>query len=222
MRALVGTVVALGLVVGGAVVVDGVARDQAEDRIAQELTGLAGVEGQPDVTIGGVPFLTQLAGGRLTSVVVTTDAATVSGLRLEDVEVRFLEVSTSTPYIARRAELTALARPDALAAVLGVADLGLGVRQGELVATTTVLGLPLDVVLVPTADGRAVVVDVTGFVLGGVGVAAEDLPAGVADQLRGLRFDVDGLPAGMALTGVAVVPDGLELTAAGGDLVLTG
>ena len=64
-------------------------------------------------------------------------------------------------------------------------------------------------------------VDVTGFVLGGFSVDSADLPDWVTAQLQGITFAVPGLPTGMSLTGVTVVPDGLLLTAEGRDLTLT-
>jgi hypothetical protein len=219
MRALVWTVVVLTVLVGGAVVVDGVARDRTEERVAAELTGIPGIEGSPEVTIAGFPFLTQLADGELGTVVVTAPAATVEGLRMEDVDARFTGVTTSAPYTAASADLTAMVRPDDVEAVLAV-DVDLGIRDGELIASTSVLGLPLDVVLVPRAAGRDVEVDVTAFLLGGVRVESEDLPAGVADELAGIRFAVNGLPDGMELTGVEVDEDGLRLTAVGRGLTL--
>src|SRR5665647_1550136 len=192
MRAMVWIVVVLTVLLAGAVVADGVLRQQTEERIATEMAaGIPGVEQPPAVSIGGFPFLTQLMAGRLGSVHVTAPTATVDGLRLDDVE-----------------------------AVLSV-ELDLSVRDGSLVASTTVLGLPLDVVLAPRAAGREVEVDVTGFVLAGASVQSADLPAGIADQLQGIRFAVEGLPAGMTLTQVDVTPGGLRLSAEGRDLALS-
>jgi hypothetical protein len=203
------------------VVADGVVRASAEDRIAAELTGIPGVEARPDVTIGGRLFLTQVAAGQIASLVVTAPAATVEGLRMEDVQVRLTQVTTSPPYTAEVANLTALVRPEAIEAVLA-ADLDLAIRDGLLVTSATVLGLPLDVTLVPRAAGRAVEVDVTGLTLGGIGVDIADLPSEVVEQLSGVQFTVSGLPDGMALTGIDVEPDGLRLRAVGRDLALTG
>src|SRR5665647_1070743 len=121
---------------------------------------------------------------------------------------------------AEHAVMTAITSADAVEVVLSV-ELDLSVRDGSLVASTTVLGLPLDVVLAPRAAGREVEVDVTGFVLAGASVQSADLPAGIADQLQGIRFAVEGLPAGMTLTQVDVTPGGLRLSAEGRDLALT-
>lgn len=222
MRRLLRVLLVLVLLVGAAWVADTVLRSRAETRIAGELdAAVPGVERPPDVTIEGFPFLTQVAAGELQSVRLAAPAATVADVRLEDVVVRLREVSTAAPYTAGRAEMTALLTPAAATAALGLDGVELAVRGAELVLTTDLLGLPLDAVLAVRPEGRDVVVDVTGFVLAGVGVDAAELPGGIADALAGLRFEVTGLPAGTSLTAVRVVPAGIEVAAAGEDLDLS-
>src|SRR5665647_2791899 len=64
MRAMIWIVVVLTVLLGGAVVADGVVRQQTEERIATEMAaGIPGVEQPPAVSIGGFPFLTQLLAG---------------------------------------------------------------------------------------------------------------------------------------------------------------
>lgn len=218
-RRAVWVVAVLAVLVAGAAVVDSVVRVQTEDRIASEVTAIPGVESTPGVTIGGFPFLTQLAGGSLSSVRLTAPAATIEGLRLEDVVVELTDVLTEEPYTAAGATMTARTTADAVEDVLTV-ELDLEVRGDELVATTEVLGVPLDIVLLPRAAGRDVEVDVTGFRLAGLGVSADALPPELVAPLQGLRFSLDGLPVGMTLTEVGVVDGGLELRATGTDLAL--
>lgn len=222
MRRLVWTLVVLAVVAGGAYLADTLLRREAEDRVAAEVQqAIPGVEQAPEVTIEGFPFLTQVAAGELQSVRLTAPAATVEGLRLEDVVVRLHGVTTASPYTAETAEMTALVTPDAAEAALGLADLDLEVRDGELLATASALGLPLEVAMTATAEGHEITVDVEAFLLGGFRVESTELPAGLTDQLQGLRFGISGLPADMSLTGVTVVDDGLELSAAGSNLTLS-
>lgn len=219
-RRVVWIVAVLAVLVGGAAVVDSVVRVQTEDRIASEVTAIPGIETTPGVTIGGFPFLTQLAGGSLQSVRLTAPAATIEGLLLQDVVVDLTGVATQDPYTAHGATMTASTTPDAVEQVLTV-DLDLAIRGDELVAAMEVLGLPLDVVLLPRAAGREVQVDITGFRLAGVGVSADQLPPDVTALLQGLRFSLDGLPVGMTLTEVGVADGALQLRAVGSDLDLT-
>ncbi len=222
MRRLVWTLVVLAVVAGGALLADTLLRREAEDRVAAEVQqAIPGVEQEPDVTIEGFPFLTQVAAGTLDSVRLTAPAATVEGLRLEDVVVRVHGVGTEPPYTARTAEMTALVTPEAAKDALGLANLDLQVRDGELLATASVLGLPLDVAISATADDRDIVVDVEAFLLGGFRVESTELPADLTAQLQGLRFRVSGLPEDMSLTGVTVVDRGLEVAASGSDLTLS-
>lgn len=222
MRRLVWVLVVLAVLAGGAYLADTLLRREAEDRVAAEVQqAIPGVEQAPDVTIEGFPFLTQVAGGELESVRLTAPAATVEGLRLEDVVVRLHGVGTQSPYTARTAEMTALVTPEAAEDALGLADLDLQVRDGELLATASVLGLPLDVAMTATAADHDIVVDVEAFLLGGFRVESTELPADLTAQLQGLRFRVSGLPTDMSLTGVTVVEDGMEVSAAGTDLTFS-
>lgn len=222
MRKLLGTLVVLAVLAGAAYLVDAVLRNQAEQRIASEVTeAIPGVTEPPAVTIEGFPFVTQLASDRLESVRLSAAEATVEGLRLEDVVVRVHGVTTQSPFVAETAELTALARPADVEAVLGLEGLSLDVRDGELVAGADVLGAPLDVLMSARPDGRDVVVDVTAFELGGFRVESAALPGAITEQLEGLRFAISGLPEGMALTEVTVVDDGVRLAAEGTNLRIT-
>lgn len=222
MRRLGWFLVVLVLLAGLAYGADVVLRDAAEDRVAAEVDRvIPGVAHTPDVTIEGFPFLTQVVAGELDSVRLDSAAANVQGLRLQDVVVRLQGVTVESPYRARTAELTALVTPVAAKTALGLTDLDLTVRSGELLAGATVLGLPLDVALTTRVEGSEVVVDVEAFVLGGVRVEATDLPAEITAQVQDLRFAVNGLPANMRLTGVTVVDGGVEIAATGHDIELS-
>lgn len=219
-RAVVAGVVVVGVLAGGAVVADRVLHEQTEDRLASDLRDqIPGLDTEPDVTIAGFPFLTQVLAGELERVDVTAPEATVDGLLLEEVEVRLHEVSTDQPTTAGRARLTAFTSLDAMTAVLDL-PLDLAIDGRHLVASADLLGLPLEVLLLPRAGGREVLVDIDAFRLGGATISADNLPGGVADQLDGLAFPLDGLPEGLELTAVTLEPDGARLVTEGTDVVL--
>lgn len=221
MRArAVSTVVVVGLLIAGAGVADVVLRERTEDRLASELQQeVPGLTAAPDVTITGFPFLTQVLGGELDDVRVTAPSATVDGLRLDRVDVRLTGVSTRGPTAVDRAELTAVVTPAALQQVLTV-PVELSVDGAHLVAATELVGILVEVLLLPRAARRAIEVDVDGVRVGGATVAAQDLPSAVTDQLQGLSLPVEQLPRGVELTGLTVESDGVHLRAAGTDVVL--
>ncbi|NCT91037.1 DUF2993 domain-containing protein [Cellulomonas sp. APG4] len=218
--AIVGVVV-VGVLAGGAVVVDRVLHAEAEQRIAGELQDeIPGLATEPDVTVHGFPFLTQVLAGELGAVDVTAPEATVQDLVLEDVVVRLEQVSTSRPTTAGSARMTAYAPLDQLTAALDL-PLDLVIEGDRLVASTQLLGLPLEVLLVPTAGGDAVLVDVDGLRLAGATVSASDLPSALTEQLEGLEVPIDGLPEGLELTDLTLDEGGAQLVAEGTDVVLT-
>lgn len=219
VRGVVGTVLVVGALVGGAVVADGVARDRAEARLATELQSrIPGLDAEPDVTIGGVPFLTQLLGGELDDVHVAAPVAVLEGLALQDVDVRLAGVSTDEPTTVREMTMTGLARTEDLSAVL---DIGTDLRvEGEhLVASFEVLRATVDVVLSPTAAGRSIEVDVVELRALGGSVDPGDVP-GLGDRFDGLTIPVEQLPEGLELTRLTVVPEGVRIDAAGADVTL--
>ncbi len=217
---MVATVVVLGVLAGGAYVADGVVRDRTEADLAEGLRAqVPGLDETPDVTIGGFPFLTQALAGELDDVRITASSVTLEGLPLHDVVVLLRDVSTDQPTTAAEATMTASARLDDLTSLLSV-DADLAVEGQHLVASTTVLGMPVAITIAPRAAGRAIEADVVSFSLGGVQVDADDLPARLVEQVQGLSVPVDGLPEGMELTGLALTPDGVDLEASGTDVVL--
>ena len=218
-RAVVWSVVVVGVLAGGAAVADGVVRERTQETLSTRLqTGIDGLDSAPDVTIAGFPFLTQVLAGELDDVTVTAPTATLDGLRLQQVDVRLTGVSTGQPTVARTARLTALASVADIEESLAV-PVDLAIQGDALITSVTVLGLALDVVLDPRPAGRAIEIDVTGLSLAGMSVSTDELPAALRDQLTGLQIPVDGLPQGMELTEVEVQPDGVRLTAQGADIV---
>ena len=223
-RGLLITGATVVVLAGGLVVADGIARAGAQDRIATEVgRAIPGLAEAPEVTVDGFPFLTQVLAGELTSVRLTAPELTLDGLLLEDADVHLEGVSTTQPLTADAARLTGFT---SLASVQGVVDgeigseVDLSIDGGQLVATTEVLGLPLEVGLRPEPAGRAIAVVVETLSLGGASVDAERLPDALTEALTGLTIPLDELPAGVDITGVTVEADGFGLEAGGSDVVV--
>lgn len=217
-RAVIGTVVVVGVLVGGAAIADGVIRERTEEQLADQLRDeIPGLDVTPEVTITGFPFLLDVARGELEQVDVVVPRAILEGLTLEDVDVRLRGVSTDQPTTAREARLTARAPIAGITDALGL-DADLTVEDGTLVATLSLLGLPIEVLLQPEAAGRAISVGVTGIRAAGATVDPRRVPG--LDQLDGVTVPLEGLPDGLELTGLTVRADGVHLVAEGTDVVL--
>lgn len=218
--ALVAGVVVVGVLVGGALIADGVMREKTEERLSGEVgSQVPGLGTEPDVTIAGFPFLTQVAGGQLDEVTVSTSSAEIGGILLEDVDVLLSGVSTEEPYTARDVTMTASVSLDTLRRMLSI-DADLAIEDGDLVATSSIFGLPLELTLTPRPAGRSIEIDLISLSLAGATVSAEDLPNALADQVEGLEIPMDELPVGMELTGLELTRDGVDLTVEGQDILL--
>ena len=222
-RVAIGTAV-LVLVLAGAVAADRVALGAAQDVGARELrSAVPGIAGEPSVVIGGFPFLTQLAEGALDQVTVRADALTVDGVEVTDVRVDAAGVAIDKPYTVHRAVLTGNLSAGALQRLLasraGV-DLDLRVDQNRLMASGALFGVQVAAVLVPRVQDGAIRVDVATVTVGGHAVEVADLPGALAARLSAIAVPLDGLPAGVVLTGIAVRAGGVRITAIGIDVAL--
>lgn len=219
-RGVIAGVVVVGVLVGGAAVVDEVMRDRTEDRLAANLQSeVPGLDTLPEVEIAGWPFLTQVLAGELDDVQVSAPEATFEEVSLEQVEVQLYGVSTEEPHRARDAEITAFVPLESIQSIPALPG-DLDIEEGMMVAAVPVLGQTLEVTFVPRADGRALAIDVDELRMGGAAVSRDDLPGGLGDQLQGLAFPLDGLPEGVRLTDLVVVENGADITAVGTDLLL--
>lgn len=223
LLAVVGVVVLVGVAF---VVADRLVQATVEQRATEALptSGLA-LSDDATVSLGGFPFLTQLATGRLRDASLTASSVEVDGVVLTDVVATASGVTTAAPHVAESVALTATAPESTLTDAveqsrlgqLGV-DVTITVEAGEIVATTSLLGLPVVVVMAPEAAGDAIGVGIEEVRIAGFTVTVDDLPQAVRTALDQVRVPLEGLPAGLSVTEVEVVEDGLRLTATGTDV----
>lgn len=222
-RGVVVGIVGIGVLAGGLVVVDRYAEAEVERVAVDQLTSRLAVTGTPTVDLGGFPFLTQLLAGSVDEVVAHADGVVLEGTDLVDVDATATGVSTSAPYTASRVRLTGTVPTASLEQLVrdhSELDADLATDGAELVASGSVLGLELSARLAPTVVEGAVEVGVTRVSIGGVSVDVADLPGRLEDRLRGIPVPLDGLPEGVVLSDVQVVPEGARVTAVGQDVVL--
>ncbi|HUX71105.1 MAG TPA: DUF2993 domain-containing protein, partial [Cellulomonadaceae bacterium] len=182
-RGITAGMVALALVVGGAVVVDRVAAGTARDLAIQQLrSNVPDLVGTPRVEVLGFPFLTQLAGGRLTEVHAHLDGAGLGGVSVSDVDIDAHGVSTQSPYVVQHALVRATLSPATVRALVAARtglDLDLRTDGDTLIGTVGVLGLPVSATLRPQVTDGQIHLTLVALTLAGVAVPASSLPAGL-------------------------------------------
>lgn len=219
---LVGSVLAVVLLVGGALLADRVTHGFAEDAAADAVrTRLDAAD--LDVTIAGFPFLTQVAANSLDDVRLQAPAATLQGMAVTDLDVTATGVAIRGARGAEAVHATATVPTAALQQLLRERtgwDLDLTVQGETLVAGGAVAGLPVSVSLtVAPAGVDGLTATVTGASLAGLAIDAGSLPDGLGARLSELSV-VDQLPAGAEVTGATVAADGLQLTVEAADVTL--
>jgi len=131
-----GFLVSLAIVVGLLVAGDLVAKNFASDRMAEEIRAILQLEREPDVDVGGFPFLTQVAGRELESVTVSLDDISRRGVTLTSLSVTFHEV---------RFSLADLLDQNARGLRVGGADGTATLDQADLDAALEAAGSPFTV-----------------------------------------------------------------------------
>lgn len=244
MRAL-RTVLIIAVVLGGLfVAADRIAVGFAEDKAAEQLRSSEGLERNPEVSIKGFPFLTQVMGGELDDVEIGIDGLEASNgggkVRIAELDAQLRGVAFSSDYSsATAAEATGSARiaydellkaakvepvevaPGVMAKVVGLSDGGHGKIKVSVQATVLGQVLPKPVEVVSSAKvegGKAVQVSADKLPkLGAVPVAEQRMR-----QITDFRQVIDGLPAGIELDKVEARRDGVEVTVTGSQVKLAG
>ena len=215
MIAAVALALALALAVSdrlaARLVIRWIARRVAQ-HVAQSFSGAAEVGRPPQIAIAGVPFLTQLLGGRYRRVDITMAAFAMNGVEFS---------SLAATLYGVRAPLRALLAGDCLVAdgvtatvTLPLAVLtrrmpaGLSVRakDGDLRISGTVLRLPVSGRLAVTAEPQR--------------LCFTPLGVGRIPVLVGFVLAVPGLPDRLAIETVQVTAAGLVVNLSGTDVVV--
>lgn len=198
------------------VAADRIAANVVEDRAADVLQSSQNLPNRPDVSIGGFPFLTQLATRRFNDVTVSDDEVPLpSGITLDNVVVHLSDVRISSDYStlsAPRATADALISYPMLSQALGFRVTG---ANGRLRARprVTVAGhnftAPVSAAVTTRGDQLAFIdVRVGGVPLPGVAAAQFTRIFHTAIALARLPFHVQ-------LTGAVVGESGVDLQLTG-------
>ncbi|MEU4833318.1 DUF2993 domain-containing protein [Streptosporangium sp. NPDC023615] len=226
MRKLIAFLVLLLVVVA---VLDRVAVTGVQREIATQAAAKYDLSVPPEVTIEGIPFLTQAIAGRYERVDVAAGEMTISGIALSSVDftlrgvtARLEDLVMNPQQVDMRAE-----RVEG-AVVVPVATLNQRAPQGMKVS---VAGGALAVKGEITVLGRRVPAEATmkvRVVEGGLQLVPEKVTLGggiaVPDPERFLsyRVPIGKLPYNLKLTDVRTVPEGLRISGTASDVPLRG
>lgn len=241
---LAALLVLLVLLAVGLVVADRFGAAYAERRIADQVESELASQGisssRPEVTVHGLPFLTQVADGTYRRVdVLLRDLITESASALPaDVQVRRLDVTArnvSAPLrtlrtgegdiVADTVEGTAVVDYAGVARLIGQEGVQLGERDGRLAVTAPLQFLGMSLTVQGTAD---LVVEGQTLRVRFRELTAENLPdtpgaAAVvnafAEQL-GLDLNLGTLPFDLTVQEVRPLPEGLSFSATAAEVPL--
>jgi hypothetical protein len=214
-----------------AVVADRVAVSVAERKVATQLQSQGHLAGAPQVDITGFPFLTQAVQGRYRDVEIgltSADLRQPEGTRA-DVSLRGVRLPLSA-VLAGSVSRVPVDRVD------GTATLSYALLAGRIGGDTTLRQdgdglritrtvelagqrIPVTASGTVTLDGRDLVIDVEHAA--GAGVQLPGFLVGRVNDLLALRYRIPALPFGLRVTGVRPAPDGVVVTVAATDTVLS-
>lgn len=227
-RLAVAVVVLLALLL----VADRVGESLAESAVAAEVQSSTRLSSEPEVDVGGFPFLTQALAGRYEKVAVTATDVPAGDLTVSRLDATLLGVqvplsdalSGSVGRVpVERVRARALVSYDELERRAG--DRGLSLEPaGDRVRVTgsvEVLGRTISataVSRVEVVEGN-LVVTAEAYEVGSE--TADDLLTRALDDRLDLRIPVTGLPYGLQVSGVEIEPAGVVVLATARDTVLS-
>ncbi|MEV8634428.1 DUF2993 domain-containing protein [Streptosporangium sp. NPDC051023] len=226
MRKLAAFLILL-LVLG--VILDRVAVTGVQREIATQATARYDLENPPEVTIQGIPFLTQAIAGRYDEVKVAAGPMSLSGIQLSGVDFTLYGVTASLSDLVLHPERAQI-RAERVAGTVVVplqtlnqrAPRGIKIEvDGDALAVNgqiTVLGQKVPVkadLKIDVAEGE--VRFTPGKVTLGGGIPVPD-----PERFITYRIPIKNLPFNLKVTGVSVVPQGIKISGEAADVPLRG
>ncbi|MGI5323729.1 LmeA family phospholipid-binding protein [Actinomadura nitritigenes] len=224
-KALLGLLIVVAV---GLVVADRVGVRIAQNRIGQQVAAQYNLPRQPDVTIHGIPFLTQVVGGEYDHITVDIGDWTEQGVTVSDVKVdmRGLNAPLSdvingdtTNMTAGTAAASAIIPYDVIKKEAPKEVESIGPKGNDLAVdlTGSVLGFQVNgtavVSVKPTSKGIAITPE-------SVGEGAAQMPLTLVRQQLTWIVPVKDLPVGSRISGIEPTAGGLKVTATAHDVNL--
>ncbi|WP_420112787.1 DUF2993 domain-containing protein [Pseudactinotalea sp.] len=221
VKSFIAVLIALGILVGAGYLGDRWVRSEIESRAESTiLDAVPGLDAELDAELGGRFATPQLIAGELETITITSPAATIDGFTLTDVHIVATGVPIRGSGSVDEVHATATAPIETvLAAVERRVDLPEGVtlelRDGEIAAVATVLGVELEAYVTLAPQPRSITIELDRLVLGGATVSAADVPLDLSGLLGVTAVDLDMLPEGLEVTELEVTPGGIDVVLAG-------
>lgn len=223
--------IALIVVIGLLVVADRVAVVLAERALAGQIRTELDLQETPDVSIRGIPFLTQAVGGRYREVRVLLPDVDSGPLQNIGVDASLLGVRVPLGDVLRRQvdEVPVdrisgdlIVGYDDLARASGISGLQI-TRDGDalrLSGSVEVLGRQVDASAVGRVEvaGNDIVINAEQAEVAGIEVPQTALE--LAARLLSFRVSPSGLPLSLRITGVRTGEEALQVSAVSDDAVL--
>jgi hypothetical protein len=206
--------------------VDRVSVYVAQRALAAELKSSEHLPRDPVVTIGGFPFLTQLARGRFSRIGLRAPEVSLvkdgRTLTMTDLSVSMRGISTNRTFssvLAQTVSGTASVGYPTLSGLLGV-PVSYGGQtsdgKGRIKATEKLTVLGRQVSASAAAELRLPAVNTLGFAnVTALGVAVPSVLVSSLHTVFAKSLTLRGFPVGLRLTGVTSAPDGVRFTLGG-------
>jgi hypothetical protein len=218
------------LLIGGVIAADRLGVRFAEDEIAKQVAAQYQLDTKPDVTIHGVPFLTQAIGGEYDQIDVALGEWTEKGVTVRDAKLTLAGVRAPLSDVINGDSSQVTVRTATASAVVPYALLqkyaprgvtGLSPKGSGLQAriTTSIFGLPVSGSVVASLKATSKGISVTPESISGN--SGPQVPPSVLRQRFAFTVPVRNLlPMGARVSDLEVTPGGLRIAASADDVDL--
>ena len=216
------------LLAGGLVAADRIGVRYAQDEIARQVAAQYDLPRRPDVTIHGVPFLTQAVGGEYDRIEVVIGDWSQAGVAVRDVRVEMRGVGAPPADVAAGNATNVTVRTATASAVVPyevlrrrapkeISRIGPKGDDLEVEMTGSVLGFRLSgtaVLSVKATRGGITISPVS------VGADSAQIPLPLVRDRLTWTVPVTNLPVGSRISRIQPTPEGLRVSATADDLQL--
>ncbi|MUL40305.1 DUF2993 domain-containing protein [Streptomonospora sp. PA3] len=200
----------------------------AESEIASRVEQQYEMTSEPEVTIGGFPFLTQAISGEYEEIRIVTGAIVVEDVQLERVDITALDVRA--PLSDLMTQPSVVAGTAEAKVMLPYSELQKRLPEGIVIenengrprmAGDLAMGqysTPVSADLNVAVEGDSIVVSPSDIEIGQTQFGGR----GLVDDLLSLEVPVPEMPFGLQVEGIKALPNGVEVTAEASDVQLVG